>query len=105
MEDLSCTPLINPFCIYFWVLELAFIFISLFLGVFFFTIFVSGFLRVLETRETSWRRVIYIFFIEDDEKIRMILLELNPSFVIFFHLLNLLCIICTSIFLNIFVWR
>lgn len=79
LEDLSCTPLINPFCIYFWVLELAFV-----LGVFFFTIFVSGFFRVLETWETSWRRVIYIFFIEDDEKIRTILLELNPSFVVFF---------------------
>lgn len=35
LEDLSCTPLINPFCIYFWVLELAFIFICLFWGVFF----------------------------------------------------------------------
>lgn len=47
--------------------------------------------------------MIYIFFIEDDEKIRTILLELNPSFVFFFPLLNLLCIICTSIFFIIFV--
>lgn len=47
--------------------------------------------------------MIYIFFIEDDEKIRTILLELNPSFVFFFPLLILLCIICTSIFFIIFV--